>query len=90
MTGFKTISQSLQKLRQKSQAWHNSCYIESQGRQRHKRPIGFAMAGTDEGRNTGRSLGRWLWLLGLVVGVLGGAAVAVAFTTLMVPPAKAE
>lgn len=48
------------------------------------------MPGTDKSRNTGRSLGRWLWLMGLVVGVLGGAAVAVAFTNIMAPPAKAE
>ena len=48
------------------------------------------MPGTDKIRNTGRSLGRWLWLMGLVVGVAGGAAVAVAFTTMTAPPEKAE
>ncbi len=48
------------------------------------------MAGTDKTKISGRSLGRWLWLMGLVVGVLGGAAVAVAFTTMIAPPEKAE
>jgi uncharacterized protein involved in exopolysaccharide biosynthesis len=48
------------------------------------------MAGTHKSRNNGRSLGRWLWLMGLVVGVVGGAAVAVAFTTIMAPSAQAE
>jgi hypothetical protein len=33
----------------------------------------------------GRLLGRWLWLIGLTVGILSGAAVAVGFTSATAP-----
>jgi hypothetical protein len=41
-------------------------------------------------QNSGGQLGRWLWLLGLVVGVLGGATVAVGFTSATAPSQSAE
>ncbi len=47
------------------------------------------MPGTEKNRGlqqgSGGQLGRWLWLVGLVVGVLGGAAVAVGFTSATAP-----